>query len=191
LNVSGQTPSQTVGPFFHFVLAHSGDEVLASDATKGERIVIEGRVLDGEGTPLDDAMVEIWQANAAGRYDHADDRQQKPLDPAFHGFGRCCTNADGRFRFDTVRPGPVPGPGNTLQAPHINVAVFARGMLKQLMTRIYFEGEALNADDPILGLVGDPKRRDTLMAKRASGKSGPYIFDIRLQGPDETVFFDV
>jgi len=189
--VAGQTPSQTVGPFFHFALDHKGDEILANDATVGERIVIEGRVFDGDGAPLGDAMIEIWQANAAGRYDHPDDKQQKPLDPAFHGFGRCSTDPDGRYRFHTIRPGPVPGPGNTLQAPHIDVTVFARGMLKQLMTRIYFEGEPLNADDPILGLVPDTKRRDTLMARRANGKDGPYIFDIRLQGQGETVFFDV
>ena len=189
--MAGQTPSQTVGPFFHFVLDHKGDEVLASDATQGERIAIEGRVLDGDGVPLADALIEIWQANAAGRYDHPDDRQQKPLDPAFHGFGRCATDESGRFHFDTIRPGPVPGPGNTLQAPHINVTVFARGMLKHLVTRLYFEGEPLNADDPILGLVSDPERRATLLARRTNGKDGPYVFDIRLQGPNETVFFDV
>jgi len=94
-------------------------------------------------------------------------------------------------RFTTIRPGPVPGRGNAQQAPHINVAVFARGMLKQLVTRIYFEGEALNTDDPILGLVGEPERRQTLIAKRGNGKNAAYIFDIRLQGPGETVFFEV
>jgi protocatechuate 3,4-dioxygenase alpha subunit len=189
--VSGQTPSQTVGPFFGLALPREGHEVLVTDATVGERIAIEGRVLDGDGAPLGDALIEIWQANAAGRYDHPDDRQEKPLDPAFHGFGRCSTDESGRFHFRTIRPGPVPGPGNTLQAPHINVAVFARGMLKQLVTRIYFEGEALNPDDPILGLVGEPERRQTLIAKRGNGKNAAYIFDIRLQGPGETVFFEV
>jgi protocatechuate 3,4-dioxygenase alpha subunit len=189
--VSGQTPSQTVGPFFGFALPREGDDVLFTDATVGERIVIEGRVLDGDGAPLGDALIEIWQANAAGRYDHPDDRQEKPLDPAFHGFGRCPTDESGRFHFRTIRPGPVPGPGNTLQAPHINVAVFARGMLKQLVTRIYFEGEPLNADDPILGLVGESERRHTLIAKRGNGKNDAYTFDIRLQGPGETVFFEV
>jgi len=189
--VSGQTPSQTVGPFFSFALPHEGHEVLVTDATIGERIEIEGRVIDGDGEPLDDALIEIWQANAAGRYDHPDDRQEKPLDPNFHGFGRCPTDESGRFHFRTIRPGPVPGPGNTLQAPHINVAVFARGMLKQLMTRIYFDGEPLNADDPILGLINEPGRRNTLIARRGTGKNGRYVFDIRLQGPGETVFFDV
>jgi protocatechuate 3,4-dioxygenase, alpha subunit len=191
LNVPGQTPSQTVGPFFGFALPREGHEVLVSDATAGERIVIEGRVFDGDGAPLNDALIEIWQANAAGRYDHPDDRQEKPLDPAFHGFGRCPTDESGRFHFRTIRPGPVPGPGNTLQAPHINVTVLARGILKQLVTRIYFEGEPSNADDPILGLVGEPERRKTLIAKRENGKNGTYTFDIRLQGPGETVFFDV
>jgi protocatechuate 3,4-dioxygenase alpha subunit len=189
--VSGQTPSQTVGPFFGYALSREGHEVLVTNATIGERIVIEGRVLDGDGAPLDDALIEIWQANAAGRYNHANDRQEKSLDPTFHGFGRCPTDKDGRFHFRTIRPGPVPGPGNTLQAPHINVTVFARGMLKQLVTRIYFESEKLNADDPILGLVGEPERRNTLIAKRENGKNDTYIFDIRLQGPGETVFFEV
>ena len=189
--MSGQTPSQTVGPFFGLALPREGHEVLFTDATVGERIAIEGTVLDGDGAPLGDALIEIWQANAAGRYDHPDDRQEKPLDPAFHGFGRCPTDESGRFHFRTIRPGPVPGPGNTLQAPHINVAVFARGMLKQLVTRIYFEGEALNPDDPILGLVGEPERRQTLIAKRGNGKNAAYIFDIRLQGSGETVFFEV
>jgi len=189
--VSGQTPSQTVGPFFGFALPRAGHEVLVTDATIGERITIEGRVLDGDGAPLDDALIEIWQANAAGRYDHPEDQQEKSLDPAFHGFGRCPTDASGRFHFRTIRPGPIPGPGNTLQAPHVNVTVLARGMLKQLVTRIYFEGEPLNADDPILGLVTEPERRETLIAKRGNGKSDTYVFDIRLQGPGETVFFDV
>ncbi len=189
--MSGQTPSQTIGPFFDFALPREGYEVLVTDATVGERIVIEGRLLDGDGAPLDDALIEIWQANAAGRYDHPDDRQEKPLDPAFHGFGRCPTDKSGRFHFRTIRPGPVPGPGNTLQAPHINLAVFARGIMKQLVTRVYFEGEPRNADDPILNLVGEPERRNTLIAKRGNGKNDNYIFDIRLQGPAETVFFEV
>ena len=187
----GQTPSQTVGPFFGFALPEKLQEVLVRGETLGDRIVIEGRVLDGDGAPVDDALIEIWQANAAGRYDHFDDRQDKPLDPTFHGFGRCPTDTSGRFHFRTVRPGPVPGPGNTLQAPHINVTIFARGMLKHLVTRIYFDGEVLNADDPILALIGDAKRRETLIAKRRNGKDDTYVFDIRVQGPGETVFFEV
>jgi protocatechuate 3,4-dioxygenase alpha subunit len=186
----GQTPSQTVGPFFHFSLPRKGLEVLVTDQTLGERIVIEGRVVDGQGEPLDDAMIEIWQANAAGRYDHPDDQQQKPLDPAFHGFGRSQTEKDGRYRFLTIRPGAVPGPGNTLQAPHINLTFFSRGLLKHLFTRIYFEDEPRNADDPVLGLVSD-ERRSTLIAKKKQGDGATYVFDIILQGPGETVFFDL
>jgi protocatechuate 3,4-dioxygenase alpha subunit len=187
----GQTPSQTVGPFFHFALPNERYETLVTDQTKGERVRIEGRVLDGDGAPLPDALIEIWQANADGRYDHPDDKQEKELDPAFHGWGRSATDKDGRFRFLTIKPGPVPGPGNTLQAPHINVTVFARGMLKHLVTRLYFEGEAQNEDDPILARVAEPARRATLIAKRANGKDGPFVFDIVLQGERETVFFDI
>lgn len=186
-----QTPSQTVGPFFHFALPKYAGPVLVSDQTKGERITIEGRVLDGDGQPLSDAMIEIWQANAEGRYDHPEDEQSKELDPAFHGFGRSATDKEGRYGFQTIRPGPVPGPGNTLQAPHINVTVFARGMLKQLVTRIYFEDEKLNADDPILGRIPDQSRRSTLIARRKNGKDAPFVFDIVLQGEGETVFFEV
>ena len=184
----GQTPSQTVGPFFHYALPDEKLETLVTDKTKGERIRIEGRIVDGDGAPLPDALIEIWQANAEGRYDHAEDKQDKPLDPAFHGWGRSATDKDGVFRFNTIKPGPVPGPGNTLQAPHVNVTVFARGMLKQLVTRLYFEGEKLNADDPILARIGEPERRSTLIAKRSGGK---FVFDIVLQGGNETVFFDV
>jgi protocatechuate 3,4-dioxygenase alpha subunit len=185
----GQTPSQTVGPFFHFALPNEKYETLFTDKTKGDRIEIEGRIVDGDGAPLPDAIIEIWQANSEGRYDHADDKQEeKALDPTFHGWGRSATDKDGKFRFHTIKPGPVPGPGNTLQAPHVNVTVLARGMLKHLVTRLYFEGEKLNADDPILARIGEPERRGTLVAKKSGGK---YVFDIVLQGDNETVFFDV
>jgi protocatechuate 3,4-dioxygenase alpha subunit len=187
----GQTPSQTVGPFFHFALPLYASPVLVTDKTKGERIRIEGRVIDGDGKPLSDALIEIWQANAEGRYDHPEDKQDKPIDPEFHGFGRSATDNDGRYSFQTIRPGAVPGPGNTLQAPHVNVTVFARGMLKQLVTRLYFEDEKLNADDPILARIPDALRRSTLIARRKNGKDAPFVFDIVLQGKDETVFFDV
>ena len=187
----GQTPSQTVGPFFHFCLPYEGGEVLVNDKTQGERILIEGRVIDGDGEPLNDALIEIWQANAAGRYDHPDDKQNKPLDPAFQGFGRCPSDEKGRYHFRTIRPGSVPGPGNTLQAPHINVIVMARGMLRHLVTRIYFEDEKLNVDDPILARISEPERRKTLIARRRNGKETTYIFDIILQGRGETVFFEV
>ena len=184
----GQTPSQTVGPFFHFALPDEKYETLVTDQTKGERIDIEGRIVDGDGAPLPDALIEIWQANSEGRYDHAEDKQEKALDPTFHGWGRSATDKDGKFRFHTIKPGPVPGPGNTLQAPHVSITVLARGMLKHLVTRLYFEGEKLNADDPILARINEPERRGTLIAKKSGSK---YVFDIVLQGDNETVFFDV
>ena len=188
--MAGQTPSQTVGPFFHDALSLPGADTLVTPATRGERIEIVGRVLDGDGQPVPDALVEIWQANAAGRYRHPEDTQDKPIDPAFTGFGRAATGADGSFRFLTIRPGRVPGRGNTLQAPHINVGLFARGLLRRLVTRIYFEDAAENAEDPVLALVADPIRRATLLARRRDGDGVGYRFDLVLQGEGETVFFD-
>jgi protocatechuate 3,4-dioxygenase alpha subunit len=187
------TASQTAGPFFSIGLARpEWSDLTQGGKAAGERIRIEGRVLDGDG-PVADALVEIWQANTAGRYAHDEDRQAKPLDPHFRGFGRSATDKEGRFRFLTVRPGAVPGCGNTLQAPHISVAVFARGLLKQVTTRLYFPGEALNKSDPVLGLVEDERRRATLVAADAGEVESMrlYRFDIVLQGERETVFFDV
>lgn len=209
----GQTPWQTLGPFFHYALPWKGGADLAGASdigaraeltppehdllrgpeargpVGGELIEIEGRVLDGAGEPLPDALVEIWQANAAGRYNAAADaRTDAALEPAFVGFGRAATGEDGMFRFRTVRPGRAPGPGNTLQAAHIAVGVLGRGIVKRLVTRLYFEdGEGLE-DDPVLALV-PPARRSTLMARRSG--EGAWRFDIRLQGEHETVFFDV
>jgi protocatechuate 3,4-dioxygenase, alpha subunit len=187
------TPSQTVGPFFHLALDRPQWADLAAEDPQGERITVEGRMTDGDGMPIADACLELWQANAAGRYAHPDDGQtDKPLDPHFRGFGRVSTDADGGFRLTTIRPGPVPGHGNNLQAPHIAVAIFARGLLKQLFTRIYFAGEALNETDPVLSSIGDPARRRTLIATRQDeGGSPAYRFDIILQGDNETVFFDI
>lgn len=187
------TPSQTVGPFFHLALDRPNWADLAADGAKGERIVVQGRVTDGDGAPVADACLELWQANAAGRYAHPDDnRTDKPLDPHFRGFGRASTDQDGNFRFATVRPGPVPGRGNTLQAPHIAVALFARGLLKQLYTRIYFAGEPLNDSDPVLLSIGDPARRATLLAIPEPGSTPPlWHLDIVMQGLGETVFFDI
>ncbi len=146
-------------------------------------------MLDGDGTPVPDAMIEIWQANAAGRYRSRDDpREEVPLDPHFVGFGRAATGEDGSYRFRTIMPGRVPGPDGGLQAPHIALSVFARGILKRLATRLYFDGGAGNADDPVLTLV-PAGRRDTLIA-RAAGP-GIWSFDVVLQGPDETVFLDL
>ena len=186
-----QTPSQTVGPFFGPALIWPGAETLVRAKTRGERIVIEGRVFDGDGAPVADAMIEIWQANAEGRYDHPDDSQQKQLDPDFHGFGRVATDPSGGYRLRTIRPGAVAARDLGLQAPHINVAVFARGLLKHLVTRIYFPNEPLNADDPILKTV-PPDRRPTLVARAIENAAGPgFRFDIVLQGDNETVFFSL
>ena len=184
-----QTPSQTVGPFFKPALIRSGQESLVSSKSSGDRIKIEGRVLDGDATPVSDAMIELWQANAEGRYDHPDDSQEKLLDPAFHGFGRAATDEHGRFRFYTIKPGSVPGPGSVLQAPHINLSIFARGLLKRLVTRIYFPDEPMNANDVVLNSVAS-ERRSTLIARKAE-REGVLVFDILLQGEHETVFFDV
>jgi len=192
-----QTPSQTVGPFFAYGLTPEQygypfrslvGSKLADDDTPGERIRIIGRVLDGDGAPVPDAMIEIWQADGEGRYAH-------PADPRgsnvrFAGFGRCGTGTDpdNRFVFDTIKPGKV-GDG---QAPHVNVIVFMRGMLSHVFTRIYFADEAAaNARDPVLASVEEARRR-TLIAVRESGPAGiVYRLDLRMQGPDETVFFDV
>lgn len=192
-----QTPSQTVGPFFAYGLTPEqydypltsiagGD--LATPETQGERIRIEGRVLDGAGDPIPDAMVEIWQADNQGRYAHPLDKRGS--NTSFKGFGRVGTGTDPecRFIFNTVKPGSVDG----RQAPHINVIVFARGLLLHAYTRIYFSDEAeANAKDPVLTSV-PPERRVTLIAERTSSPSGVvYRFDIRMQGEAETVFFDV
>ncbi|MSO77380.1 MAG: protocatechuate 3,4-dioxygenase subunit alpha [Alphaproteobacteria bacterium] len=188
------TPDQTVGPFFHYVLtphAYPVRSLVGNDLTQagvaGETIRIEGRVLDGDGSLVSDALVEIWQADAAGHYAHPEDRRGTASN-AFRGFGRSDTDATGVFRFTTIRPGPVPGPGGGTQAPHIAVTIFARGLLRHLVTRFYFPDEPLNGADPILALV-PAERRATLML-RAAGKAH-YGIDICLQGDQETVFFDV
>lgn len=184
------TPGQTVGPFFALGLDRPEWSDLTRGNPAGERITIEGQVRDGDGTPVPDAVLEIWQANAAGRYNHPEDEQtDKPLDPRFLGYGRAATDPQGRFRITTVKPGPVPGRGNALQAPHINVAFFARGLLKQLHTRIYFADEPGNASDPLLTAIDDDGVRQTLIARRDA--PGTYRFDIVLQGKDETAFLDL
>ena len=170
------TTSQTVGPYLHIGLVWLITENLAAKGAEGERVSIEGRVLDGDGKPVNDAAVEIWQADARGRYG------QK----RFRGFGRSATDAKGRFRFKTIKPGRVPGPRGRLQAPHIAVNVFMRGQLKQLVTRIYFPDEVSNQEDPVLARV--PRaRRETLIAKR---KGKALEWNVILQGKRETVFFD-
>ncbi len=193
--MSDLTPSQTVGPYFAIGLAPHGikwnasigNNLVTPDAS-GERIRIEGRVLDGDGQPINDSMLEIWHADAAGRYAHPADGRALP-NATFKGFGRTGTDENGAYVFETIKPGPVPGPDGTVQAPHIVVAVFSRGMLRHQYTRIYFSDEAANATDPVLALV-PPDRRATLVAERAPDRAA-YAFDIRIQGEDETVFFDV
>jgi protocatechuate 3,4-dioxygenase alpha subunit len=181
------TPSQTVGPFFHIELPYAGGpELVPPDHPRAIRV--GGRVFDANG-PVDDALIELWQANPAGRYDHPEDgRPGVPLEEGFRGFGRCQTDDSGRYGFVTVKPGPVPHPGGGMQAPHIEVALFARGLLKHLATRIYFPDEPeANDSDPVLASV-DPERRWLLVARDEGGALG---FDIHLQGERETPFFDV
>ncbi len=187
------TSSQTVGPFFAPALLREDARrnVLTQPETVGERIRIAGRVLDGDGVPVPDALVEIWQANAHGRYYHAADQGPAALDPSFCGFGRSGTAEDGSYWFETVKPGPVPFAGERLQAPHICVTVFARGLLNHLVTRLYFEDEPTNAGDPVLQCVPDD-RRATLLARRESGDTAVvYRWDIILQGAGETAFFNL
>ena len=181
------TPSQTIGPFFHdALLDENRSELVSSDDPEAIRIV--GTVYDGAGEVVPDAMVEIWQANAAGRYNHpADDRDEAPLDDDFSGFGRSGTDANGGFSFSTVKPGPVPAPDGGFQAPHVMVSAFARGLLKRLVSRIYFpDEEEANAVDPVLSYIGDQELRRTLIAR---DEGGALRFDIHLQGDGQTAFF--
>jgi len=208
LLVRRETASQTAGPYVHIglapeaagfdIFANNFGSVLTESATQGERIRIEGRVFDGIGTVLKDVLIEIWQANADGRYAHPADRQPgKAIDPHFRGWGRSCTDfASGVYRFDTIKPGRVEGRDGRLMAPHINAWIVARGINIGLNTRIYFGDEAkANAEDPVLNLIEWEARRRTLIAERLDRRgdddAAVYRFDIRLQGDDETVFFDV
>ena len=210
----GQTPWQTVGPFFHYGLPWKGGADLIGQSelgarpelfpeahyvlnlshpkgdVRGEKIEIAGSIFDADGQPVPDAMIEIWQANSSGRYRSlADTREHLPLDEGFVGWGRSSTSRDGVYRFLTVKPGRVPGPGHTKQAPHVAVSLFGRGLLKRLITRIYFaDDDSGNAEDPILKLV-PASRRETLLAHVL--EKGVYRFDIHLQGARETVFFDI
>jgi protocatechuate 3,4-dioxygenase alpha subunit len=184
----GLTPFQTLGPFFDFGLVISDGGIVAQPTAAGRHITIEGTVRDGAGDVLPDAVIEIWQANAAGKYRHPDDHQHAPIDPACDGFGRVATDDHGHFALTTIVPGRVPGPDGSLQAPHLAVGVLARGLLTRLVTRMYFKDESSNAEDAVLALV-PPGRRATLLAKPLGADR--YRFDIVLQGPGETVFFDV
>jgi protocatechuate 3,4-dioxygenase alpha subunit len=180
------TASQTVGPFFRIGLEHLYISDLAPTAAKDDKFAIHGRVIDGDGKPVIDAIVEIWQADAHGKYAHPDDTQDKPTTPGFKGFGRVPTDENGAFRFTTVKPGSVPGPRGMPQAPHLLVAVFMRGLLKHLLTRIYFADDPDNAADPVLKLV-PAERRATLIAMKAHDG---LEWNVILQGENETVFFD-
>jgi protocatechuate 3,4-dioxygenase alpha subunit len=181
------TASQTVGPYLHIGLDWLKRDRLAGPGVSGEPVIIEGRILDGDGTPVSDALIEIWQANAHGRYAHPLDRQEQPLEPGFSGFGRVPTDDAGAFRFTTIKPGNVPGPDGRMQAPHLAFTVFMRGLLKHLVTRLYFPDEPSNLDDPILNLVA-AERRPTLIANTT--EPGTLEWNIHLQGAHETVFFD-
>jgi protocatechuate 3,4-dioxygenase, alpha subunit len=181
------TGSQTVGPYLHIGLTWLVTRNLAPAGVAGERVTVQGRLLDGDGQPVSDGLVEIWQANSRGRYNHPEDTQKKPLDKRFRGFGRIPTDARGAFRFTTIKPGSVPGPDGKPQAPHLVVTVFMRGLLKQLATRMYFPDDAANGRDPLLSRV-PASRRATLIARRKS--RGTLEWNIVLQGKGETVFFD-
>lgn len=185
-----RTPSQTSGPYFPIgMLWDPAMPMLAGRDDPGRRIRLEGRVLDGAGEPLRDVLIELWQADPDGRYRHPLDRWDDATSTGFTGFGRSGIGADGCFRLDTVRPGPVPLPDGRRQAPHLTLLVFGKGLLDHLTTRVYFPDEPLNAEDPTLARVpGD--RRSTLVARWGSADGTILTFDVVLQGAAETVFFD-
>jgi protocatechuate 3,4-dioxygenase, alpha subunit len=199
-----ETASQTAGPYVHIglipgmagfdIFEKNFTNVLAGPTTKGERITLEGRVLDGTGTPLRDVLLEIWQANAAGRYNHPADHSPGVIDEDFRGWGRAGSDFEtGLITFETIKPGATVDKTGRKCAPHVNVWIVARGINIGLNTRIYFSDEdAANAADPVMNLIEQPVRRSTLIARR-SERAGKIVYDftINLQGPDETVFFDV
>lgn len=188
------TGSQTVGPFLHIGLAGLYRDDLRAGGVEGDVVTIQGRVLDGDGVGVPDGLVEIWQANRHGRYPDPQDARVLPLEPSFRGFGRVATDAQGDFRFTTIKPGALPGPQGRLQAPHIVVSVFMRGLIKRLATRMYFPDGIGHADDHVLGLVPQ-QRRATLIARAIDGNAANLEWNIVVQagahGYDETVFFDI
>ena len=181
---AGPTPWQTVGPFFHFALPfETGPQLVSDDLV--DAVGLSGAVLDGEGRPIPDALVEVWQAGPDGKFAQRTGIHEKPT--GFRGFGRCSTDADGEYEFVTVKPAGVPTTEGKPQAPHIAMSVFARGMLRRVVTRVYFDDEPdANATDPLLTELG-ADRAATLVARTTAGG---YRFDVRFQGSDETVFLD-
>jgi len=202
LRYDRETPSQTAGPYVHIGLAPLAagfkifereiGEVIAGPESKGERIRVEGRVLDGTGAPVKDVLIEVWQANSQGAYNHPEDIRELDIEPDFKGWGRVIPDSKtGIFIFKTVKPGPVPAGGGRTQAPHLSLWLVARGINIGLATRMYFgDEEEANAEDPLLSRIENPSRRQTLIAARESG-GAIYRFDIHTQGPDETVFLDI
>ena len=197
-----ETPSQTAGPYVHIGLTPNfadirgvyatdpGSTMLTPD-TKGDRITITGRIIDGSGAVVNDALLELWQADADGSYT-APMGPNSNSAPAFTGWGRQPTNADGVFSFETIKPGPVPGPDGKPMAPHVNLWIVARGINIGLQTRLYFDDEVeANAGDFVLNKIMDPRRRQTLIARKEDGPVPRYVLDIHLQGDKETVFFDM
>jgi protocatechuate 3,4-dioxygenase alpha subunit len=190
---AGLTPSQTVGPFLSIGLPWPDGPYVVPEGTPGA-VTISGLVLDGAGAPVPDALVETWQADPAGRFSHPGDPRGAPAagGEPFRGFGRCPTGPDGSYHILTLKPGPLPSPDGGSEAPHLNVTVLARGLLDRVVTRIYFPDEAdANAADPVLSSIGDPARAATLVAKTDPATPGRLVFDIRLQGENETVFFGI
>lgn len=192
------TPSQTIGPFFALGLVGSGEDDLACKTPGGERaqgtpIVVSGCVTDENGKPVRKALIEVWQANRWGKYEHPDDVTQAPLDPNFKGWGRMLTDGEGRYRFRSIKPGAYPNPGydNWMRPPHIHFSIFAAGVMQRLVTQLYFPGEALNDIDPILNGIEDLDARASLIARDAGSRDGiaAYEFDIVLRGAGETAFF--
>ena len=182
------TPSQTVGPYLRIGFLPLLIDAIAPAGVPGERITIRGRMSDGDGKPINDGVLEIWQADTQGKYAHPEHGQKAVGANAFRGFGRILTDGGGAFHFTTIKPGPVAGPDGRQQAPHLVVTVFMRGMLRHLVTRMYFPDEPLNEADPVLQRV-PVDRRATLVAAAGSEKS-ILEWNVVSQGPAETVFFD-
>ena len=186
----GLTPSQTVGPFLHLVLADPSEAFAVPEGTAGG-FWLRGTVIDGNGEAVFDALVETWQADPSGRFDHPEDPRgaQPPERIGCSGFGRCATDDEGNWAIFTVKPGSLPGLNGAVHAPHLAVSVFARGLLDRVVTRVYFaDEEEANAADSVLATLPDPSRRATLLAEVSDDG---YRFDVRLQGDDETVFFEL